>query len=412
MSTLQEMPPRDSERTAAPRTHEPQRRLHPPVRRIAVWGPLLAVTVLALLVIYGLWQRAQIRRENEQVAKENTAMSVTVATVGRDAKPRELTLPGNIDAFQETTLYARVNGYIAKRLVDIGDNVHEGQPLAEIETPEIDQQLAQARANFEIARITAQRWRDLVQKRVVAPQEFDEKEAAYEAAQAAVRQLEQTQGFKQIVAPFSGKITARNVDIGALVSAGGGTAGTALFSIAQTDPLRIYVNVPQPNVPSIREGLDAQILVQDMPGKNFRGIVTRTAGALDPVSRTMRVEVQIPNPDSVLYAGMYGQVKFTLKDDSSPVSIPANAFAFRPEGAQVATVTPDNRVHWQTIQVGRDFGTQMEATSGLAEGARVVVNPTDDLQEGMQVEVQAAPPQQSGQAGAQPSPQPQSTPTR
>lgn len=397
MTEVEESPPR-----ARPPAHPPHPHLHAPVRPIAVWGPLIAVTVLALLVIYGLWQRAQVRRENAAVAQENTQYSVNVMTVGRDPKPRELTLPGNIDAFQETTLYARVNGYVAKWLVDIGDIVHEGQMLAQIEVPEIEQQLAQARANFEIARVTAQRWRELVNKHVVAPQEFDEKQAAYEAAGAAVKQLEQTQGFRQIFAPFSGKITSRRVDVGALVSAGGGTGGTALFSIAQTDPLRIFVQVPQGNVPSIHEGLDAQILVQDMPGRNFHGVVTRTAGALDPVSRTMLVEVQIPNPEGVLYAGMYGQVRFTLKDGNSPIIIPANAFAFRPEGAQVVTITPENKVHWQTIQVGRDFGTQMEALSGLPEGARVVVNPTDDLQEGMPVQVQAAPPQGSPAPGPSP----------
>jgi len=271
--------------------------------------------------------------------------------------------------------------------VDIGDNVKEGQLLAEIETPEVDQQLAQAKANYDIAKVTADRWRDLVEKKVVSAQENDEKQKAAEAARANLEQLQKTQGFKEIVAPFGGSISARNIDVGTLVTAGTGNAGTPLFRIVQSDPLRVYVYVPQTNAPSMHEGLATKILVQEFPGQDFDGTVTRTAGALDPQSRTMQVEVQVPNHEGKLYAGMYGQVKFLLVDENAPIVVPANAFLFRTEGPQVAILVNDNRIHWQNIHVGRDFGTNLEVLDGLTENTKVVINPTDDLHEGIQVQV-------------------------
>src|SRR5438094_889491 len=226
-----------------------------------------------------------------------------------------------------------------------------------------------------------------VWRRVQEPgQENDEKQKAAEAARANLEQLEKTQGFKEIVAPFGGSISARNIDVGTLVTAGTGNAGTPLFRIVQSDPLRVYVYAPQANALSIHEGLAAKIVLQEFPGQEFDGSVTRTAGALDPQSRTMQVEVQVPNHEGKLYAGMYGQVKFRLADENAPIVVPANAFLFRTDGPQVATVSKDNRIHWQTIRVGRDFGTQLEVLDGLAENTGVVMNPTDDLAEGIQVQ--------------------------
>src|SRR4029077_14022262 len=199
-------------------------------------------------------------------------------------------------------------------------------------------------ANYEIAKVTAERWRDLVQKKVVSAQEYDQNEKAYEAAAANYQQLQKLQGFKQIVAPFGGKISARFIDVGTLVTAGSGTTGTPLFGIVQSDPLRVYVYAPQENAPSIHEGLSAKIILQEFPGQQFDGTVTRTAGALDPQSRTMQVEVQVPNHEGKLYTGMYGEVKFILPNDNAPIVVPANAFLFRTEGPQVATVTKDNRI--------------------------------------------------------------------
>lgn len=366
---------------------KPRTPLHPPMRSVAVWGPIAAVTVLAILVILGAWHRVTERHDQRDFVQRTTQIEVNVATARRDSKPKELVLPGTFQAFNQTTIFPRSNGYVKSWKVDIGDNVQAGQLLAEIATPEVDQQLAQARAQEEIAKLTADRWRDLVDKKVVSKQEYDQNEKAYEAAKANLQQLEKIQGFQQVVAPFTGKITARNIDIGTLVTAGTGNSGTPLFSMVQSDPLRVYVFVPQENAASMREGLKAKILVQERPGQDFEGTVTRTAGALDPTSRTMQVEVQVPNHDGKLYAGMYGQVKFLLPDDNAPIVVPADAFVFRSQGPQVVTVTNDNRIHWQKIRVGRDFGTQLEVLDGLAENTKVVMNPTDDLTEGGQVQV-------------------------
>jgi RND family efflux transporter MFP subunit len=359
----------------------------PPQRSVAVWGPLVAVSILAILVISGVWRHMRAHTEQQQFVKEASQLAVNAVGAQRDGKPKDLILPGTFQAFKSTTIYPRSNGYVKDWKVDIGDDVKEGQLLAEIETPELDQQVVQAKASNDIAKITADRWRDLVQKKVVSSQEYDQNEKAYEGARANYEQLQKLQGFKQIVAPFSGKISARFVDFGTLVTAGSGNTGTPLFNIVQSDPLRVYVYVPQENAPSIHEGLAAKILLEEFPGQEFDGIVTRTAGALDPQSRTMQVEVQVPNHGGKLYAGMYGQVKFLLVDENAPIVVPANVFSFRTEGPQVATIGDEDRIHWQNIRVGRDFGDRIEVLEGLKENTKVVVNPTDDLREGTQVDV-------------------------
>ena len=369
------------------RRAEPRTPLRPPMRSVAVWGPIAAVTVLAILVIIGAWHRISQRHDQENFAQRTTQLEVNVVTAQRDSKPKELILPGTFQAFNQTTIFPRSNGYVESWKVDIGDYVQAGQLLAEIATPEVDQQLAQARAQEEIAKLTADRWRDLLVKKVVSKQEYDQNEKAYEAANANLQQLEKVQGFQQILAPFAGKIAARNIDVGTLVTAGTGNSGTPLFSLVQSDVLRVYVFAPQENAPSIHEGLAAKIVLQEYPGQEFDGKVTRTAGALDPQSRTMQVEVQVPNQQGKLYAGMYGQVKFLLPDDNAPIVVPADAFVFRAQGPQVVTVTNDNRIHWQKISVGRDFGTQLEVLDGLKENTEVVMNPTDDLREGIEVQV-------------------------
>jgi multidrug efflux system membrane fusion protein len=365
-----------------PPPHQHAHQFHAPTRSAAVWVPIVIASILVLFVIIGAWHRVHSRHEQEEASKVATEVAVNVVTAKRDSKPKELVLPGNIDAFKETILYPRSNGYVKNWKVDIGDNVKEGQLLAEIETPEVDQQLAQSKANYDLADSTATRWRELAAKKVVADQDRDEKETAKRSAQANLEQLQKTQEFNRIIAPFAGKITSRRVDVGALVS-----ATTPLFSIAQSDPLRVYVYAPQTNAPSIKEGLQAQILVQEMPGQTFDGMVTRTAGALDPSSRSMQLEVLVPNHEGKLFPGMYGQVKFLLPDANAPIVIPSNAFVFRTEGPQVAVVTDDHHIHWQSIHVGRDFGTQMEVLDGLKENTSVVMNPTDDLQEGIEVKI-------------------------
>src|SRR5919198_521623 len=389
------------ERHGAPQSGQRFIPTHPPVRSVAVWGPMAVVSVLALLVIAGVWRHMRAQREQEQFAKETNHLAVNVISAQRDLKPKELILPGTFQAIKQTTIYPRSNGYVESWKVDIGDNVQAGQLLAEIATPEVDQQMAQARAQEEIAKVTADRWRDLVQKNVVSKQEYDQNEKAYEAAKANLEQLQKIQGFQQILAPFAGKIAARNIDIGTLVTAGTGNSGTPLFSIVQSDVLRVYVFAPQENAPSIHEGLAAKIILQEYPGQEFDGKITRTAGALDPQSRTMQVEVQVPNHDGKLYAGMYGQVKFLLTDGNAPIVVPANAFLFRKEGPQVATIENEDRIHWQNIHVGRDFGDRIEVLDGLKENTKVVMNPTDDLREGIQVEVKSTEESKPGSTVAQ-----------
>src|SRR5213080_203393 len=253
------------------RTPQPGVPTRPPVRSVAVWGPIAAVTVLAFLVTIGVWRQVHERGQEKAFTKQAAQLEVNVVSAQRDRKPKELILPGTFQAFKETTIYPRSNGYVKSWKIDIGDNVKEGQLLAEIETPEVDQQLAQAKANYDIAKVTADRWRDLVAKKVVSAQENDEKQKAAEAARANLEQLEKTQGFKEIVAPFGGSISARNIDVGTLVTAGTGNAGTPLFRIVQSDPLRVYVYAPQANAASMREGLAAKILVQEFPGQDFDG---------------------------------------------------------------------------------------------------------------------------------------------
>lgn len=395
---------------------EPQQRRRPPVNRVAIWGPLLVVLALALLLIAGIWRHIQQKRAQQDFAAQTSKVMVDVVKVKRDEKPHELMLPGNITPMLETTIYARANGYVGQWLVDIGDVVKEGQVLAILETPELDQQLAAAQntlkqnqANFELSRVTAQRWKELAAKQVVSKQDNDDRQSNYQASAAGVdaskanvAQLEQLQGFKKVIAPFAGKITSRKIDTGSLVSEGSGTTGTALFTLAQVDPLRIFVNVPQADAPLIEVGMDAKIFVQERANRDFTGKVTRTAGALDPTSRTLLTEVQIPNSDGALFAGMYAQVKFTVQDKEAPIIIPANVFVFRPTGTQVATLTPENKIHWQDIQVGQDFGNYMEVLRGLDADTQVVMNPTDDLTEGLEAHAKPPEKKQDGQPDGQP----------
>ena len=402
-----------SSQTTKPPEHKACK-LKPPERSIAIWGPLLGVTLLAILVVLFAWRHIQVNRELKESTKSATQVTVEVTQVKTDRKPHDLILPGDIQAYQVATLYARTNGYIKAWHTDIGSKVTEGQLIAEIEAPDVDAQLrqtvanlGQARANLEIARLNFEREKDLVIKKVVSQQEFDQSRTTYESQQAAVKageasveNLQVQQNFQKITAPFTGVITKRAVDVGALVSAGGSNTGTLLFAIAQSDPLRIFVNVPQSDAPDIVEGMKAKVLVPEYPGRDFEGVVARTAGAIDPASRTLLTEVDIPNHDGALYAGMYGQIKFVLEQKSPSLLIPANAFTFKTAGSQVAVVR-DGRIHFQTVKISRDFGTNLELKSGLEENTFVVMNPTDDLQEGMQVQVKKPEDKRPGAAEAE-----------
>jgi membrane fusion protein, multidrug efflux system len=330
--------------------------------------------------------------------------TVTVTSSQRPSDAANLVLPGSTQAIQETAIYARTNGYVRKWNVDIGAKVEAGQLLAEIETPEVDQELNQARANVaqasansELARATLTRWQQLVDQKVVSSQEFDEKKSAADAraadlqvAQANVKRLEELQGFEKIVAPFTGIVTSRNIDNGNLVTSGSGQTAP-LFRLAQTDLLRIYVTVPQTQSRSIAPGQSATVSVREIPDKTFKAKVVRTSGALDPASRTLLTELQLPNGDGQLFPGMYAEVKFALPQDGRTLLIPGNAVMMRSDGPQVLVVDAKQTIRARSVKLGRDLGDKVEIVSGLNPTESLVANPTDALRDGSEVKVQAQP---------------------
>ncbi|HEY3836013.1 MAG TPA: efflux RND transporter periplasmic adaptor subunit [Bryobacteraceae bacterium] len=393
----------------------------------AIWAIFLGLIVLAVIAFFAGYLPLQARRDviaGEAREEQRALPRVDVLRIGRSMQKSELELPGNIEPTTEAPILARADGYIAKRLVDIGDRVHAGQEVAEIEAPELDQQVAQAKATVqqmqaaleqadanlrqgkadtELARVTAQRTGALLKKGAVSRQEDDTNQAQYQAkvanldslakaiqvqrsnlaaAQANAARLDNMQSYRVVRAPFDGVITLRNVDTGALVNAG----NTLLYRIAQTSILRTYVNVPQAYADSVRPGEAATLRVTNVPGKDFPGTVARTANALDPSSRTLLVEVQVPNAQNLLMPGMYARVDLSSARKQPPLLVPSEALIVRADGSQLAVLTEDHRVHLQKIEIGRDFGDRIEVLGGLQEGALVVANPGDAIVEGQSVE--------------------------
>jgi RND family efflux transporter MFP subunit len=322
---------------------------------------------------------------------------------GGDGQP--LTLPGTLLGVIESTVYARSNGYVVRWVKDIGASVKQGELLAEITAPEIDQELsqaissrAQAAAGASLAKSTAERWQALRQKDAVTQQDLDERlsaanqaEANLAAADANVGRLRKLQGFNQVVAPFDGVVTRRNIDVGDLVNAGNGGSGQALFAVAQVDPLRLYVYVPQVYARQIKVGDAARVTLAERMGEPYRGTVARTARAIDTATRTMQVEIRVPNPTGALIAGSYVQVTLPINVDDQALVVPTNVLLFRPEGTRIALVDPAGRVHLALVKLGTDFGTSVEVLSGLTSSDRVVVNPADSLADGDVVTLPASP---------------------
>lgn len=359
----------------------------------------LLVVGVALAGIYLLGVRPRLRAATAADTTAHKADAVVnVVMAQRASGATELILPAGLQAFQEAPIYARTTGYLSRFLVDIGDQVTAGQVLAVIESPEIDRQLAQAqanlaqaRANAALAKATAKRWADLASDKAVSAQEVEEKAAASEATQANVHsveaevgRLEQLKAFENVTAPFDGVISARNADIGILITTD--SSRQPLFRVTQQKTLRVYVNVPQANVRAIRPGLPADVLLREFPGRVFTGKVVRVAGALDAATRTLLTEIQIQNADGQLYPGMFAQVKFRLTPVEPPLLIPSNAAIIRANGTSVATVDSGNVVHLSRVKLGHDYGSQIEIIEGLADGAWVVANPSDALAEGTVVE--------------------------
>jgi RND family efflux transporter MFP subunit len=399
-------------------------------------GSLLSIgCVLIALIVAGFFLGYLPRHRREEVLaaeSKGTSLSlpaVNVTRVTRSDKASELVLPGNIQAVTEAPVLARASGYIRKRYVDIGDRVKAGQVLAEIEAPELDQQILQARAtldqtnssvqqaeaavqqgrsNENLAKVTAGRWDNLQKRGAVSKQENDTYQAQWVSQEANVQALEkavaaarsnvgaaqanldrliQLKSYQTVRAPFAGVITVRNVDTGALVN----ESSTLLFRIAQTTSLRTYVNLPQTDADSVRVGQAAFLTVPELPGRKFKGTVARTSNALDPATRTLLSEVQVSNADGVLMPGMYAQVDLSVPRKNPPLLIPGDTLVVRSDGPQVAVVGDDGVVHWARIQLGRDYGDRLEVVGGLKIGQQIVVNPSDVVREGVKVKPVAAP---------------------
>lgn len=388
------------ERHAPPQVTPPPELPAAPPRKALI---LVGLVILILLVSGGASVLSRIYA-GRALAKETEVDSVATVTVVHPIaeKPdEELILPGSLQAYEESPIYARTNGYLLKWYKDIGSRVSKGELLADIDTPEVDQELSQARATrqqiaaqLELAKISAERWENLRKTDSVSQQETDTQTNAYQqakanvaAADANVRRLEELESFKHVYAPFSGVLIKRNVDPGALINAGG--SGTELFIIARVDPLRVYVNVPQAYFPAIKDGMPAYVTVQELAGQKFKGTVARTADAIDPVTRTLLTEVDVPNKDGRLLRGSFGEVHFIPRIDVNKVTVPVNAMLFRQEGPQVAVVGPDNKVELRPITIGRDYGTTLEILGGVSLEDRVIINPADALENGQKVNVAA-----------------------
>jgi RND family efflux transporter MFP subunit len=375
-------------------------------RKTKAYWILLAVVIV--LATWGEAHRVVARNTLRQnTADEATPIVVTVAPTP-SAVGEELVLPGTVQAYIEAPIYARTNGYLKTWSVDIGSTVKKGEILAEIDTPEVDQQLAQAiadlataRANEALASTTDARWKGLLATESVSKQDADEKAgdaaakvAIEESAAANVARLRQLESFKRVVAPFDGVITARKTDIGALINAGE-SAGSELFRLADTHKLRIYVQIPEPYAAAAKPGLQAELRFTEQPGKKYAATTVRTANALDPALRTLQVELELDNPQHDLFPGAYAEVHFKIAGNAQAVRLPANTILFRSAGPQVATVDAQHRVKLKSIVQGRDFGGTIEVVSGLTPGDAVVLNPPDSIFDGATVRVAAPPSKQA-----------------
>ena len=368
---------------------------------------MIGVAILVgavLLLVAGILPRLDRKRALQ--AQANTMKAPPVVTTARprlgDAS-NALTLPGTLYGLHEAALYARVNGYVARVNADMGSSVREGQTLAVIDMPEVEQELQAARAaveqgeaSGELARATLTRWRSMVEQTAATRQELEEKQAAFnvsaaglKAARANVERLTALRRFGSIVAPFSGVVTARNVDVGALVAPGSGSTVRPLFTLAQVDRVRVLTSVPQSAAPTVRVGQEAEVLVQELGNTTFRGRVTRTSRALDYATRTLQTEIQLDNRDGRLLPGMFAQVKLSLPRGARMLLIPANTLMVRPDGPQVAIVR-DGTIHITPVSLGRDFGSELEVLSGVTVDDALVVNPGDDVPHGTTVRVARA----------------------
>jgi RND family efflux transporter MFP subunit len=370
------------------------------------WIILFALMTVVGVIVSGILPRIQARATLRKETAEMAVPTVSVIHPKRSAPAQEVVLPANVQAFADAPIYARTNGYLKRWYADIGARVKAGQLLAEIETPEVDQQLRQARAdlataeaNLNLSRITAERYADLLKTDSVSKQEADNaagdfaaKQAVVQSARANVSRLEQMQAFERIYAPFDGVITARNTDIGALIDSGSsGGQRTELFHISQPSKLRVYVNVPEAYSQAAKPGLTADLTLSEFPGRQFQGKLVRTASAIDQATRTLLVEILVDNPTGTLLTGAYAEVHLKLPTAVSSLLLPVNTLMFRSEGLRVATVTDGQHAELKPITVGHDFGSEVEVVAGLTGDEAVIANPPDSLVSGQAVRISQAP---------------------
>jgi RND family efflux transporter MFP subunit len=383
-------------------------------QRYVVRRAKIVTSVVLVLLVLGAGRTVLSRIANNKTLEADMAQQartyVKTAFPKSGAAGRTLALPGTLQGYVQSPIAARASGYLKRWHKDIGSRVAKGELLAEIDSPEIDQQLSQAiaardqtAASLNLANSTMERWEALRKKDAVSQQELEERRSAsaqaranLAAAEANVERLRQLQGFKRVVAPFSGVITKRNVDVGDLIDAGGG-AGRTMFVLSQTDPLRVYVNVPQTYAQHVKAGQKVTVTQSELLGQTFEGEVARTAAAIDTASRTMQVEITLANKGGVLMPGAYVQVQLPLQA-SQTLTIPTNALMIRGEGMRVAVVDAEKRIHLRPIKIGRNYGERVEVLEGVGTADEVVLNPQDSLSDGDQVAV--APPQAAKPAKA------------
>lgn len=382
------------------------RRLRTPLLVLVVL--VIAALIIAAGIIPRLHERAELRKETNYSA----APTVTAVHPTRQAPAEEVVLPGNIQAFIDAPIYARTNGYLRKWYYDIGAHVKRGQLLAEIESPEVDQQLQQARedrdtaqSNLKLAQITAARYTDLFKTDSVARQDVDNavqdaaaRASALKSAQANVGRLQEMVSFEKLYAPFDGVVTARNTDIGQLIESGSAGGPTReLFHVAAIDRLRVFVNVPQDYSHETTPGMKVDLTLPELPGRRFPGKLARTAHSFDPATRTLLVEVDVVNSTGLLYPGSYTETHFKLLSRKSTFLVPPTALVFRSEGLRCATVVNGNRAALIPVSLGRDYGTQVEVLSGLSENSLIIENPPDSLVDNEEVRVVSPARQQKSQ---------------
>ena len=366
-----------------------------------VFGGILLVVAALGLAFWGITTRARALSVVTRETRELAVPTVAVIAPGRGAPQQDIVLPGTMQAFTDAAMYARTNGYLRKWYVDIGGRVHAGQMLADIDTPEIDRQLDQAHAdlltaeaNQRLAQTTAERYRDLIKTDSVSKQDLDNANGALEAkstavtsARANVRRLEQLHEFGKITAPFDGVVTARNVDVGALIDSG--SNAKELFHVAAVHRLRVYVNVPEVYSRAARIGMRAELTLTEFPGRPFTGTLARTAQSIDVASRTLLVEVDVENPTGELLPGSYAEVHLKLPTEAATFKLPVNAVIFRTEGVRVAVVDANGRVALQPVTLGRDYGNSLEVVAGLTGTERIIVNAPDSIETGEVVQIAA-----------------------